>query len=175
MTSWWRHHCVFLNLSIKLPKTTYRIETWQADSSFKVPQNMQIWKPCDKKWRHNDIITKNNGKMRTFAKPNKLYITRKVLMRAIQKRTFHWIWATMSKAMGIYVNFGIFLRCQLPKYGHVTWPKKQISKKFYFFLILHLILGKDAKFQVETLSTFEVISEKPHRGVGKHPPLLQCF
>ena len=46
---------------------------------------------------------------------------------------------------------------------HVT--KKQISKKFYFFLILHLILGKAAKFLVEKLSTSEVISEKPHGGV----------
>ena len=23
---------------------------------------MQIWKPCDKKWRHDNVITKNNGK-----------------------------------------------------------------------------------------------------------------
>ena len=22
---------------------------------------MQIWKPYDRKWRHNDVITKNNG------------------------------------------------------------------------------------------------------------------
>ena len=25
-------------------------------------QNTEIWKPCDKKWRHNYIITKNNEK-----------------------------------------------------------------------------------------------------------------
>ena len=71
----------------------------------------------------------------------------------------------MSKVTGIYVKFWHFLRCPLSKHGHVTWPKKQISKKFYFFLILHLILGKAAKFLVEKLSTSEVISQKPH-GVG---------
>ena len=153
--------------------TTYRIETWKADSSFKVPPNMKIWKPCDKKWRHNDIITKNNGKMRTSTKPNKLYIIRKVLMRAIQKFTFYWIWITMSKVMGIYLKFWHFLRCPLSKYGQITWPKKQISKKFYFFLILHLILGKAAKFLVEKLSTSDVISQKPHGGWKTPPP--QCF
>ena len=29
-------------------------------------------------------------------------------------------------------NFGIFLQCPLSKYGHVTWPKKQIWKKNIF-------------------------------------------
>ena len=38
------------------------METLQADSSSNVLQNMQIWKSCDQKWRHNDVITKNNGK-----------------------------------------------------------------------------------------------------------------
>ena len=90
-------------------------------------------------------------------------------MRAIQKCIFYWIWVTMSKVMGIYVKFWHFLQCPLSKYGHVTWPKKQISKKNLFFLILHLILGKAAKFVVEKLSTSEVISQKPHGG-GKHPP-----
>ena len=49
------------------------------------------------------------------------------------KCTFYWIWVTMSKVMGIYVKFWHFLRCPLSKYGHVTWPKKQILKKFLFF------------------------------------------
>ena len=65
-------------------------------------------------------------------------------------------------------NFGIFLKCPLSKYGHVTWPKMQIWKNFYIFLILHLILGKAAKFLVDKLSTSEVINQKPHA-----PP--QCF
>ena len=53
----------------------------------------------------NDVITKNNGKMQTSAEPNKIYINRKDLMRAIQKCNFYWIWATVSKVMGIYVKF----------------------------------------------------------------------
>ena len=67
----------------------------------------------------------------------------------------------MSKVMGICVKFWHFLGCLLSKYDHVTLPKKQISKKFYFFLILLLIFGKAAKFLVEKLSTSEVISQKP--------------
>ena len=44
-------------------------------------------------------------------------------------------------------------------------------ENFYFVLILHLILGKVTKFPSEKLSTSEVISKKPHRGVGwKTPP-----
>ena len=48
----------------------------------------------------------------------------------------------------------------------------QISKNFYFVLILHLILGKVTKFPMEKLSTSEVISKRPHGGEGgKHPPV----
>ena len=72
--------------------------------------------------------------------------------------------------MGIYLKFWHFLRYPLSKYGHVTWPKKQISEKNYFLLILHLILGKAAKFLVEKLSTSEVISQKPHGEVENTPP-----
>ena len=124
----------------------------------------------------NDVIMmslpktmENNGEIRTSAKPNKLYINRKVLMRAIQKCTSYWIWATMSKGVGNFVKFGIFLRCPLTKYGHITWPKKQISKIFYFVLILFLISWKVTRFLVEKLSTSEVISQKPHGG-WKTPP-----
>ena len=49
-------------------------------------------------------------------------------------------------------------------------------QKIYIFLILHLILGKAAKFLVEKLSTSEVISQKPHGGGGgKHPPVQPLF
>ena len=51
----------------------------------------------------------------------------------------------------------------------------QISKIFYFVLILHLILGKVTKFQVEKLSTSEVISERPHGGCGWNPPPPSAF
>ena len=42
-------------------------------------------------------------------------------------------------------------------------------ENFYFVLILHLILGKVRKFLVEKLSTSEVISKKPHRGMENTP------
>ena len=45
-------------------------------------------KAQQKQRRHNNVITKNNGKIPTSPKPNKLYIIRKVLMRAIQGCTF---------------------------------------------------------------------------------------
>ena len=62
---------------------------------------MQIWKKCDKKWRHNDLITENNRKIGTSEKPTKLYIIRKVLTRTIQKCRFCQIWTFSSKGMGI--------------------------------------------------------------------------
>ena len=70
---------------------------------------------------------------------------------------------------GHFCEILAFLRCPLIKYGHVTWPKKQISKLFYFVLILHLISEKVTKFLVEKLSTSEVISQIPHGG-WKTPP-----
>ena len=90
---------------------------------------MQIWKSCDYKLRHNDLITKtieNKGKMWTSAVPNKIYIVGMVLMRGYSKSNFYWIWATVSKIMGIYVNF----TKPLTKYAHVKWPWLHISKTF---------------------------------------------
>ena len=52
---------------------------------------MLIWKHSDKKSRHNDVIAQNNGnngKMRTSAQPNKIYIIGKVLMRATRNVIF---------------------------------------------------------------------------------------
>ena len=73
------------------------------------------------------------------------------------------------KSYGHYVKFWHFIRCPLSKYGHVTWPKKQILKKFYFFLILHLILGKVTKF-LEESSLLRKLSAKNLTGGGKHSP-----
>ena len=74
--------------------------------------------------------------------------------------------------MGIYVKFWHFLQCPLSKYGHVMRPKKQILKKIYPFLILHLILGKAAKFPIEKLFYFKSYKPKTSQGGGKHPPVL---
>ena len=127
----------------------------------------------------NDVIMtslpktmENNGEMRTSSKPNKLYIIRKVLIRAIQKCTFLIEFEPLCPKLWAFLSNLAFFKCPLTKYGHVTWLKKQISKNFYSFLILHLISGKVTKFLVEKLSTSEVISQKSH-GSGKHTP-SQC-
>ena len=145
----------FLNLSIKLASDN--LQNWHLASSSKVPQNIQIWKPCDKKWRHNDIITKNNGKMRTSSKPNKLYIIRKVLMRAIQKCTFYWIWVTMLKVMSIYVKFWHFLRiwpC------HVT-QEANFEKNLFF---------PHSAFNIGKSSLLRKLSAKNFTGGVKNTP-----
>ena len=36
--------------------------------------------------------------------------------------------------MGIFLKYGLFSPCTLTKYGHVTWPKLQISKIFHQFV-----------------------------------------
>ena len=85
----------------------------------------------DEEWRHNDVVTKtmeNNGKMRTSAEPNKIYIVRKALKRAIQKCNFYWI---LSHCVKSYGHLCQVLPWPLTKYGHVTWPWLKISN-FYF-------------------------------------------
>ena len=70
-------------------------------------------------------------------------------------------------------NFGIFTMPRSLNMAMSRDPRSKFRKNFIFFLILHLILGKAAKFLVEKPSTSEVISQKPHGG-GKHPP-PRCF
>ena len=50
----------------------------------------------------NDVITKNNCKIRTSAKSNKLYVIRKVLIRAIQKMYFY---SNLGHCVKRYVHF----------------------------------------------------------------------
>ena len=59
-------------------------------------------------------------------------------------------------------NFSIYYDAGSPNMAMSRDPRSKIKKKI-FFLMLHLILGKAAKFLVEKLSTSEVISQKPHR------------
>ena len=58
------------------------------------------------------------------------------------------------------------------KYGHVTWPRLEISKIFNFGLILHLVSGKAKKFLVEKFPISEVMSQKPHGEGEKHSHCL---
>ena len=127
---------------------------------------MQIWKPCDKKWRHNDIITKNNRKQ---WKNTDLYETKQIIYHSKGNDESYPKMYFLLNLWALLSNFWHFLQCLLTKYGRVTWPKKEISKNFYVFLILHLILGKVTKFIAEKPSTSEVISQKPHWG-WKTPP-----
>ena len=78
----------------------------------------------------------------------------------------------MSKVMGIYVKFWhFFYDARSPTMAMSRDPRRKFRKKNYFFLILHLILGKAGKFLVEKLSTSQVTSQKPHGGGGgKHTP-----
>ena len=68
--------------------------------------------------------------------------------------------------MGIFVKFSFYLRCLLTKYGHVTWPKMQISQFFLFCLNSTFNIRKVTKFPVEKLCTSEVISKK-YQGGGR--------
>ena len=123
-----------------MPKTTYRTETWQPNSSFKVPQNMEsktdvtrnnvIMTSLQKTMENADlretkqIIYHSKGTDESYPK-NVLFIAFELLCQNV--------WAFMS-------NFGIFYdapspnmamsqcqilaffydACSLPKYGHVT-------------------------------------------------------
>ena len=55
-----------------------------ADILYYVLQNTLILKPSNCKWCHDEVTTKNNNKIRTSKKLEKLYIIRKVLITAIQ-------------------------------------------------------------------------------------------
>ena len=118
---------------------------------------------------NNNAITKNNDKIWTSSKPNKLYIIRKVLIRAIQNVLFiefkplcQALWAFLS-------NFGSFYDARSPNMVMSHDRRCKFLKFFNFVLILHLILGKVTKFLLEKLSSSEVIS-KNLTGDGKPSP-----
>ena len=132
---------------------------------------MQIWKPCDKKWRHNDIITKNNGKIVDLRETKQIIYNSKGIDKTYPKLYFL---LNLSHYVKSYRHL-----CQILAFFTMPalqiWPchvtQEASLKKKIFFLILHLILGNAAKFLAEKLFTSEVISQKPHGG-GKHPPVL---
>ena len=72
--------------------------------------------------------------------------------------------------MGVYVKFWHFYDARSPNMAMSHNPRSKF-RKILFFLILHLILGKAAKYLIEKLSTSEVISQKLM--VGVETP--QCF
>ena len=110
----------------------------------------------------------NNGEMRTYAKPNKLCISRKVLMRAIQNVLFiefeplcQTLWAFLS-------NFGFFYDARSPNMVISRDPRSKFRK---FFIMSHSTFNirKSHKFSGGKLSTSEIISQKPHEGMENTP------
>ena len=127
---------------------------------------MQVWKPCDTKWHHDDIISKNNRKMRISAKPNKLYIVRKVLMRGTQKCRFYWIWAFMSKVMGIFVTFWHFYDARSPNMAMSRDPRRKF-RKILFFLNSAFNIRKSYKISGRKAVYFKSYQAKTSwKGVG---------
>ena len=95
---------------------------------------MQIWKPRDKKLRHNDVISKNNKRQWESAD---LVRTKQNIYRSkgfegcYSKMSFFLIWATVLDVMGIYVKF---TKTTHQKYGHVMSRDPGFKfRKFFFF------------------------------------------
>ena len=72
------------------------------------------------------------------------------------------LWAFLS-------NFGIFYNAHSPNMVISRDPRSKFRKFFNFVLILHLILGKSAKFLVES-SPIQKLSAKNLMGVETPPP-----
>ena len=92
---------------------------------------MLIWKPGNKKWHHDGVITKTMAK---FGPPRNQTVYISYHSKGIddsQKCSFYWIWRTVSNVMGILVKIWLFSRCPLPQYAHVTWPKMPHCVKRY--------------------------------------------
>ena len=72
--------------------------------------------------------------------------------------------------MGIYVKFWHFYDVRSLNMAMSRDPRSKFQKRIYFFLILHLILGKVTKFLVERLSTSDVISQNLTGGGVENTP-----
>ena len=92
---------------------------------------MVIWKPNNNKWRHNDVITKCIGKIGTSAKPNKIYIIRKVL-KSYPKMCFLLNLSYCVKSYGHFVKWWLFLQFRSPKYNIRKSHKISSGKAPYF-------------------------------------------
>ena len=121
----------------------------------------------------NDVIIKslpktleNNGKMRTSVEPSKIYIVRKVLMRAIQTMQFL---LNLSHCVKSYAHL-----CQIYQTTHQIWSCHVIltsnSEKFYFSPNTVLNFGKS--YQTKSSRT-KKLQAKNKLGVESSPS--QCF
>ena len=171
MTSWWRHYCVFSEF---VYKTCQRQPT-----ELKLGKLISLSK-FHKIWKFENHVTRNDVIMTSLPKTMEKCGPPRNQTNYISFERYWWelsknvpfiefeslcqtLWAFMS-------NFGISYDARSPNMAMSLDPRSKFLKKIYFFLILHLILGKAAKFLVEKLSTSEVISQKTSWGVENTLP-----
>ena len=70
--------------------------------------------------------------MRTSGKPNKLYIIRKVLMRAIQNKGFIEFEPPCQKLWAFMSNFGSFYDARSPNMAMSRDPRSKFRTNFIF-------------------------------------------
>ena len=91
------------------------------------------------------------------------------LTTGIEKCSFCWIWATMSKVMGIFCQILAFLTMPAHQIWSCHVPQEANFENFHFVLILHLILGSH-KYSSGKAPYFNSYQPKTSRG-GENTPL----
>ena len=110
--------------------------------------------------------------MRTTAKPNKLYIIRKVLMRAIQNVLFIEFEPLCQKLWAFMSIFGIFYDARSPNIAMSRDPRTKFQK-ILFFSNSAFNIRKIYKISSRKALYFRSYQPKTLRGGGgKHPPVL---
>ena len=129
----------------------------------------------------NDVIMtslpKNNRKMRTSAKPDKLHIIRKVLMRAIQNVLFIKFETLCQKLLAFMSIFGIFYDARSPIMAMSRTQEANFEKKL-FFPNSAFNTRKSYKISSRKALYFRSYHPQTSRVGGKHPPpppSAQCF
>ena len=152
--------------------TTYRVETWQAHSSFKVPQICKF----ENHVRRNDVIMTSLPKTMENAD---LHETKQIIYHS------KGIDESYPK-MYFLLNLSHYAR----SYGHLCqilafftmpalqiWPCHVIQEanfeKILFFPNSAFNIGKSCKISSRKALYFRSYQPKTSRGGGKHPP--QCF
>ena len=126
---------------------------------------MQIWKVNSNKWRHNHVITKTMTKFGPPRNPLNYISFESRLTTGIEKCSFYWIWATMSKVMGIFCQILAFLTMPAHQIWSCHVPQEANFENFHFVLILHLILGSH-KYSSGKAPYFKSYQPKTSRGGG---------
>ena len=84
---------------------------------------MQIWKPCNKKWRHNGIITKNNGKNADLRE------TKQIIYHSNYFIEFE---PQCQKLWAFMLIFGIFYYARSSNMAMSRDPRSKFRKKIIF-------------------------------------------